>query len=129
MTLKRKALLLLMTSSLAEGAFEAWAMLHPAQSQNFLFPYVVASFFLTLFLVFVWLRGDEQDYRYRRSAAMNIGIVALGLVFLPVYLIRSRPKGKRLKAIGLLLACFFGMYACLVAGYIAMALGSGARFN
>jgi chromate transport protein ChrA len=58
-----------------------------------------------LAFVFAWLHYDERDHAYRRSALLNIGIVVLAILFVPVYLIRSRPAGRRLWSV----LAFFGV--------------------
>ena len=45
--------------------------------------------------IFMWLHYDGLQVGYRRSALLNVGIVALALVFIPVYFYRSRPVGAR----------------------------------
>ncbi|KAB7765524.1 hypothetical protein [Xanthomonas maliensis] len=67
-------------------------------------------------LLFVWLGADSRQLGYRRPAWMNIGIVALAIVFLPLYLYRSRPPGRRLRA--------FGGLALAVLGYTALAIAA-----
>ena len=54
---------------------------------------------VALAFVFAWLHYDAPQWSYRRSPLLNVGIVAIALVFVPVYLIRSRPPGRRLRAI------------------------------
>lgn len=67
-----------------------------------------------LLLLFVWLAADSRRLGYR-LAWMNIGIVALAVLFLPVYLYRSRPPGRRLRAFGGLLLAVLGCAALFVA--------------
>ncbi|MBO9741269.1 hypothetical protein J7432_20235 [Xanthomonas axonopodis pv. begoniae] len=68
-----------------------------------------------LLLLFVWLAADSRRLGYRRPAWMNIGIVALAVLFLPVYLYRSRPPGRRLRAFGGLLLAVLGCAALFAA--------------
>ena len=49
--------------------------------------------------IFAWLHYDEKEHAYRRSPLLNIGIVLVALVFVPVYLVRSRPSGRRFRAV------------------------------
>ena len=49
--------------------------------------------------IFAWLHYDEKEHAYRRSPLLNIGIVLLALIFVPVYLVRSRPPGRRFRAV------------------------------
>jgi hypothetical protein len=68
-------------------------------------------------MVFVWLRYDELQFGYRRSAWFNIGIVALAFVFIPLYLSRSRPSGSRLLAVLASLGLMALSYGLTWAGY------------
>jgi hypothetical protein len=52
-----------------------------------------------LVFIFMWLHYDSERHTYKRSPLMNIGIAAVGIVAIPVYLFRSRPNGRRLRAI------------------------------
>jgi hypothetical protein len=76
-------------------------------------PKLVADFgplVVGLAFIFAWLHYDEHQYTYRRSALLNMGIVALAILFVPVYLIRSRPAGRRLLSV----VAFFGVVALWV---------------
>ena len=71
-------------------------------------------------LIFVWMHVDSTEKGFRRSPLLNAGVLALPLVFLPVYLARSRPQGSRLKAV-------FASFAFLVLLlFIAATFGFGA---
>jgi len=68
---------------------------------------LVADFGPTLIglgFIFAWLHHDEMQHAYRRSPLLNIGIVLVALVFVPVYLVRSRPAGRRFLAVMLFFA-------------------------
>lgn len=74
---------------------------------------LVADFGPTLVglgFIFAWLHYDERRYAYRRSALLNIGIAALAILFVPVYLVRSRAAGHRLFPV----LGFFGVVALWV---------------
>src|SRR6266568_2351862 len=60
---------------------------------------------VALAFIFIWLHFDGLQVGYRRSALLNVGIVALGFIFIPVYLYRSRPAGAR----GRMLLRFLGV--------------------
>jgi len=49
--------------------------------------------------IFAWLHYDEKEHAYRRSPLLNIGILLLAIIFVPVYLVRSRPAGRRFLAV------------------------------
>ena len=75
-------------------------------------------------LLFWWLHYDSISHNFRRSPMFNVGIVVLGIVFVPVYLFRSRPPGARLRAI----AAFFGVLLLYAAAYgIAEAIADAER--
>lgn len=52
----------------------------------------VDMWFLPAFsvLLFLWYRIDSEQRSYKRSRWLNIGIIAIAIVALPYYLIRSR---------------------------------------
>ena len=66
--------------------------------------------------IFMWLYHDAVEYGYRRSALLNIGIVAIALIFVPVYLVRARPRGQRLKPVL--------MFYLLVVAWMALGLAT-----
>jgi hypothetical protein len=51
------------------------------------------------FLIFTWYRRDSDERQYRRSRWLNIGIILLTPVAVPYYLLRSRPRGQKLRAL------------------------------
>ncbi|MBB4132379.1 hypothetical protein [Xanthomonas sp. 3075] len=81
-----------------------------------------------LALLFVWLAADSRRLGYRRPAWMNIGIVALAVLFLPVYLYRSRPPGRRLRAFGGLLLAVLGFAALFIAAGLTTEFVLSSRF-
>jgi hypothetical protein len=68
-------------------------------------------------LTFTWFWLDSEARAYKRSPWLNVGIVAFGLFAIPYYLVRSRPKGQRLKAVAKCVG-----FALLL--WVAFALGS-----
>ena len=79
--------------------------------------WTLLSAFLMSFLPYYWYRLDSEGRRFQRSGWMNTGVVAMNFIGLPIYLLRSRPRGQRARA---LLRCF-GFMALMV---LAMALGA-----
>lgn len=63
---------------------------------------------ISIGLVFSWVHLDSVEHRYARSALLNIGIVALAIIFIPVYLFKSRPTGAKTRALGGFAAIFIG---------------------
>ncbi len=74
---------------------------------------------------FRWLAIDALELDIRRPMWLNVGIVLLAAVFVPYYLFKTRPEGRRLPAIG----GFFGLvFACMLGsaiGAVLMGLVSG----
>jgi hypothetical protein len=84
--------------------------------------WLLLSGFLSSFLPFYWYRLDSEARRFHRSRWMSTGIVALTPIVVPIYLLRSRPRGKRL---GALLRCLgFGvlMIAAVMLGALAQVM-------
>lgn len=67
------------------------------------------------FLSFYWYRLDSETHRYRRTPLLNVGIVMLAIVAVPYYLVRSRPAGRRGRAL-LGLAGFCALLICAGVG-------------
>ena len=68
------------------------------------------------FLPFYWYRLDSDLRAFARSRLMNFGVVFLGPLVIPIYLLRSRAHGQRLRA----LLRFLGFSLLLV---LAVVLG------
>lgn len=83
-----------------------------------------------LLIGFHWLRLDAAELDIRRPTWLNIGIAALAAVFVPYYLYKTRPEGRRAQAIfgfiGLVVACMFAsaLGAMLMAGLSGTAPGT-----
>jgi hypothetical protein len=58
-----------------------------------------ALLILSSYASFVWYCRDSDLHRFRRSLWRNTGFIFFGLLFLPCYLVRTRPNGKRLLAL------------------------------
>jgi len=67
-------------------------------------------------LTFWWFWLDSEAHAYKRSPFLSLGIVALGLIAVPYYLLRSRPKGARLSALGKLLGFILLLVGALIVG-------------
>jgi hypothetical protein len=118
---KKIALILMGAFAFFHGIFMIWARSSNLAAE-ILFPYLVMQIFVGLFLVFLWLRGDENESRHHRSAMTNIGIAALAAVVIPIYLYRTRPSGRKAKAIALFFLVFPALFACTFVGGIVGAL-------
>jgi hypothetical protein len=64
-----------------------------------------------LFIGFRWLQLDSAELDIKRPLWLNVGIVMAAAIFVPYYLYKTRPSGRRGPAIvfffGLVLACAF----------------------
>jgi hypothetical protein len=76
----------------------------------------VGSTFVFSALTFAWFWLDSEFRSYKRSPFLSISVVALGFIAVPYYLIRSRPKGERGRAIGKFLGFCLAMVITLVVG-------------
>jgi hypothetical protein len=70
-----------------------------------------------LAFVFMWLHYDGLQVGYRRSPLFNIGIAALGIVFIPIYLYRSRVPGQRALAFMRFIGIGFLWFGVSAVGY------------
>jgi hypothetical protein len=72
-----------------------------------------------LAVCFAWLHFDARQLDIRRPWWLNVGIVLFSSVFVPYYLYKTRPPGRRAPAI----FGFFGIvFGCVVAMMIGMML-------
>lgn len=83
---------------------------------------VVSTSIACSLLVFWWYWTDSALRSYRRSPLLNVAVVAFGFVAVPYYLLRSRPRGQRLKAMVCLLGFFVLLVAALFIGALPVAL-------
>lgn len=80
-----------------------------------------------LFACFTWLQADSQQLDIRRPWWLNIGIVVVTSVFVPYYLFKTRPAGKRLQPILMYFAILFSSAFVMVLGLvIGMSLSAPA---
>jgi hypothetical protein len=67
-------------------------------------------------LVFTWYYLDSDARGYRRTSLLNISIVAVGIVAIPYYLLRSRGAQRGLRACGLFLLALLAWFVLAAAG-------------
>jgi hypothetical protein len=72
-----------------------------------------------LIIGFRWLTLDSAELDIRRPMWLNIGIVMAAIVFVPYYLYKTRPAGRRLPAIA-------GFFAIVLACALTSAIGAAA---
>ena len=75
---------------------------------------------ISVYFVFAWLQEDRRQLQLPRSYLFNVGVVALGVIVVPVYLWRTRPPGRKLKA---LLGMFAALIASMILGILPLILG------
>ncbi len=69
-----------------------------------------------LLACFAWLHADARELDIRRPWWLNVGIILAPPVFVPYYLYKTRPPGRRLQPILI-------FFAILVTSGFAMVLG------
>lgn len=79
--------------------------------------WVVISTLLSSVCVFAWYYYDSTALNYARSFWLNISMVFIALLAVPYYLLRSRPKGQKGRA----LLRFLGFSTLLI---LASAIGA-----
>jgi len=75
-------------------------------------PFGITETFLSLLPIYWWYHTDKQERSYRAGPLMNVGVIALAIVALPIYFVRSRGwKGGAIAS--LLAAVVFGITLAL----------------
>ena len=71
---------------------------------------------------FTWLEADSRQLDIRRPWWLNLGVILATSVFVPYYLYKTRPAGRRLQPIliyfGILFSSAFAMVVGLMIGLI-----------
>ena len=70
-------------------------------------------------LPYVWYYRDAEEQGFARSTAWGTGVILLALVAVPIYLVRSRQPGRKLKALG----AFLGVLVLTLILPLAVGLG------
>jgi hypothetical protein len=70
-------------------------------------------------IMFIWVVEDARRRNIQISALFKMGIVAMGVIFVPIYLIRSRGLRSALKGIAVFGLEFAG---CLLGASVLMAV-------
>jgi hypothetical protein len=47
-------------------------------------------YFLNLLFAFAWIQYDNHDYQYKRTPLFNAGLLALFILFFPIYIYKTR---------------------------------------
>lgn len=78
--------------------------------------WAILSALLSSIAIFSWYYFDSELRRYRRSKLQNICMIVFTVFAVPFYLLRSRPKGQKGKALLLLLGYFVLVFFALITG-------------
>jgi hypothetical protein len=92
----KRILIALFLLMVADGAIEAT---YSAGGEEAPIGWSLALAVAFSFLCFVWYRHDSDARQYRRSRWLNSGMVVLTVFAMPYYLLRSRPRGQKLRAL------------------------------
>lgn len=80
----------------------------------------------TLVACFAWLGLDSRQLDIRRPWWLNLGVIFMMAVFVPYYLYKTRPAGRRGSAILAFLGVAFASFMAIMAGmFIAIAFQGG----
>ncbi|MEP7043301.1 MAG: hypothetical protein ABI843_09570 [Dokdonella sp.] len=121
---KHGALIALIGVSFVLGIVDA-ALTLPSSESGARLAYTLVGNIALLILGFRWLQLDARELDIRRPLWLNVGIVLLAAVFVPYYLYKTRPAGRRLPAIGGFFGVVFGCMLATAVGALAMSLISG----
>ena len=117
---KHAALIALVGAAFVLGIIDA-ALALPAAESPGRFAFTIGGNIALLLIGFRWLRLDASELDIRRPGWLDVGIILLAAVFVPYYLYKTRPPGRRLPAI----AGFFGLvFACMITSALGAVLMS-----
>ncbi|MEO6075940.1 MAG: hypothetical protein ABIP56_03965 [Dokdonella sp.] len=114
---KRFALIAMVGVAFVLGVVDTWLFGPPGPLQGGRLLAALVGNAALLLIGFHWLHLDAEQLVIRRPAWLNIGIILVAVAFVPYYLFKTRPEGKR----GIAIAGFFGV---VVAVSLAMSFGS-----
>lgn len=83
------------------------------------------SGFLLSFLPYYWYRLDSEARLFHRSRWMSSAVVALAPLGIPVYLLRSRPEGRRLGSLARMAGFVLLMLGATLVGTVAFLVMPG----
>lgn len=69
-------------------------------------------------LCFWWYWLDAGVRRYRRTPLLNVAVIGIAVIAIPWYVIRSRPRGEKLRALGRLVGYVGLVIAASVVGAV-----------
>ncbi len=78
---------------------------------------------IIVFLIFWWYRLDSMEHAYKRSPWLNFGVIAITILALPYYFLRSRSVKSGFFAIALFLIAIVTFGFLMWAGECAVYYG------
>ena len=72
------------------GAADVWLEDAPRQLNQIV---LWVSIISVSALIFGWVHVDANERQYPKSKWLNVGVLAFSIIFVPIYLFRSSPKG------------------------------------
>lgn len=70
-------------------------------------------------LIYWWYHNDKAKYKYSANAWLNVGVVALSVIFIPIYLYLSRIGKQRFKSIALFLIASCSVFITIFLGALS----------
>lgn len=117
MTERQSLLSLLLLSALLGAISGRYVTLNRSEPALLAAAFELAS----SFILFNWYYSDSNARDYLRSRWLNVAVILLGWLAIPYYLVRSRPRGKKVRA---LVKC---LGFAVLSGVVAMlGIGVGA---
>jgi peptidoglycan/LPS O-acetylase OafA/YrhL len=104
-------LLVMVLDGIVDASYAAKGMSQPPQ-------WSVPLTLCVSFLGFLWYRIDSDERKYKRSLGLNMAMIALTMVAMPYYLLRSRPRGEKMRALFRCLGFAVLMVLCTAAGAV-----------
>lgn len=110
----RRQILIILATCFGFGLLNA-TLTGDMRAQN---PWHHVEQFAVVSLIYWWYHDDKRDRAFLAGRWMNIGMIALAIVTVPIYLFRSRGAKDGAIASVLFVITFFGAVASLVAGAV-----------
>jgi hypothetical protein len=118
-SIARAAIAAMLASGFFAGAMVTYFASHRLREPE---PLTALSILMPMALTYVWYYYDSIEYAYIRSRTLNLGIIFLTFAVVPYYLARSRPKGRRWKAIWWMIGIAFCYILMEILGAILVRL-------
>lgn len=115
---QKRILILILLVMLFNGAVDA---VYNARAAEAPLAFTIPLTLCVSFLSFLWYRHDSDARQYRRTPLLNVAMIMLVFFAMPYYLLRSRPRDQKLRA----LARFAGFAVLMVLSSAAGIVLSG----